>query len=360
MKAKDLAKKLGVSPATISLVLNNKPGISDSLRQSLLEKIRALDCESMMCEACREGEAPRSSSSESCCKSIAYLSYLDCEEDSHPFGFFPGVLEGAEMEARDNDLSLTVFHMKCQAQTPCAETLPDLFRRSGNIVGAVVQAARITPEILQEIKSVNVPAVFLNVYDPVLEVNCVRVDNRQSMAAIVNYLKSRGHTEIGYVESGREGDWQKERHQCFCRAMEELELQTLPEFFFSAGAEGDLYDCRQLMEQFSKAERLPTALVCENDRQGMRAVNALTQLGYRVPEDVSVIGFDNDPLCKMVSPRLTTAGHSGQLMGRACIMLLQNLQKLKKAGFPSALLKYELPAELVVRDSVKDRSASAE
>ena len=75
MKAKDLAKKLGVSPATISLVLNNKPGISDSLRQSLLKKIRELDCESMMCESCREGEAPAIASAESGCKSID-LSFL--------------------------------------------------------------------------------------------------------------------------------------------------------------------------------------------------------------------------------------------------------------------------------------------
>ena len=354
MKAKDLAKKLGVSPATISLVLNNKPGISDSLRQSLLEKIRALDCESMMCEACREGEAPSASPAETGCKSIAYLSYLDCEEDNDAFGFSPGVLEGAEMEARDNNLSLTVFHMKCRA----GEKLPELFLRSGNIVGAVVQAAEITPEILEDIKSINVPAVFLNVYDPNLELSCVRVDNRQSMAAIVNYLKSCGHREIGYVASGQEGEWQRERYQCFCRAINDLGLTALPESVFTAGADGDLYDCKRLVEQFSDAKHLPTALVCENDRQGMRTVNALTQLGYRVPEDVSVMGFDNNPLCKMVSPRLSTAGLPSQLMGRACIMLLQNLRKLRKAGFPSAPLKYELPTELVLRDSVKDLTAA--
>lgn len=58
MKAKDLAKKLGVSPATISLVLNNKPGISEALRKSLLEQIQQLGCEGMLSESCREGAAP--------------------------------------------------------------------------------------------------------------------------------------------------------------------------------------------------------------------------------------------------------------------------------------------------------------
>ena len=188
MKAKDLAKKLGVSPATISLVLNNKPGISDSLRQSLLKKIRELDCESMMCESCREGEAPAIASAESGCKSIAFLSYLDCDDEEDDFSFFPGILEGAEAEARDNHLNLVVFHMKCQNGTSPAE----LFRRSGSIVGAVVQTHRITEEILREIQEIEVPAVFIDVYDPALPVNSVRVDNRQSMYNIVSYLKSCG------------------------------------------------------------------------------------------------------------------------------------------------------------------------
>ncbi len=353
MKAKDLAKKLGVSPATISLVLNNKPGISDSLRQSLLKKIRELDCESMMCESCREGEAPAIASAESGCKSIAFLSYLDCDDEEDDFSFFPGILEGAEAEARDNHLNLVVFHMKCQNGTSPAE----LFRRSGSIVGAVVQTHRITEEILREIQEIEVPAVFIDVYDPALPVNSVRVDNRQSMYNIVSYLKSCGHKEIGYISSGWEFGWQKDRRQCFRCSLAELDLEEHREFFFRAGVDDDLYDHQKLVQAFSQAEHLPTALVCENDRQAMRTVNALRQLGYRVPEDISITGFDNNPISKMVSPRLTTVKNSSQLMGRTCILLLQDLRKLRRSGFSSTLLKYELPAELVIRDSVKDLNA---
>lgn len=352
MKAKDLAKKLGVSPATISLVLNNKPGISDSLRQSLLKKIRELDCESMMCESCRDGEAPSAASSEGGCKSIAYLSYLGCDEEGD-YSFFPGVLEGAEIEARDNNLSLLVFHMKCQRGTSPAE----LFRRSGTVIGAVVQATEITEDIMRDIAGIDVPVVFLDIYDPSLAVNSVRVDNRQSMYHIVNYLKSCGHREIGYVYSGWEMGWQKDRRQCFCSSLADLGLEEHRDYFFRAGVDDDLYDHQKLAQAFSQAERLPTALVCENDRQAMRTINALRQLGYRVPEDVSVTGFDNNPISKMTTPRLTTVKNSSQLMGRAAILLLQNLRKLQRAGFPSTLLKYELPAELVVRDSVRDLNA---
>ena len=110
MKAKDLAKKLGVSPATISLVLNNKPGISDSLRKTLLEKIQELGHEEMLSQSCRECGAPGAKLSpepqeERCaCKSIAYLMYNHFQEDMNdPYQFFTQVLEGIEYEAWEND-----------------------------------------------------------------------------------------------------------------------------------------------------------------------------------------------------------------------------------------------------------------
>ncbi len=177
------------------------------------------------------------------------------------------------------------------------------------------------------------------------------------MYNIVSYLKSCGHKEIGYISSGWEFGWQKDRRQCFRCSLAELDLEEHREFFFRAGVDDDLYDHQKLVQAFSQAEHLPTALVCENDRQAMRTVNALRQLGYRVPEDISVTGFDNNPISKMVSPRLTTVKNSSQLMGRTCILLLQDLRKLRRSGFSSTLLKYELPAELVIRDSVKDLNA---
>ncbi len=111
MKAKDLAKKLGVSPATISLVLNNKPGISDTLRKSLLRQIQDLGYGQMLCESCREGAAPGQQPAPKApepygggcaCKSIAYLIYHEhdyLEDMNDPYNFFSGVLEGIEAEA---------------------------------------------------------------------------------------------------------------------------------------------------------------------------------------------------------------------------------------------------------------------
>ena len=149
MKAKDLAKKLGVSPATISLVLNNKPGISDSLRKSLLEKIQELGHEEMLCDACRAGSGPAPKPPEKpesacACKVIAYLVPGDFFTDRNdPYDFFSGVLEGVEAEAWENDCCLVMVHMNRNKEVSLAEKL----LRAGNVIGAIVHPCRLTEEL---------------------------------------------------------------------------------------------------------------------------------------------------------------------------------------------------------------------
>ncbi len=350
MKAKDLAKALGVSPATISLVLNNKPGISDSLRASLLEKIQELGCEDMMSEACRSGAKPgeRQPAPEGN-PSIAYLSYMDCEEDDVNY-FFPGVLEGAEVEARANGFGFSVLHRKCYPDV----SLRELLANRGNIVGAIIQGDDITPDVIADTKNVDIPFVFMDVYDASLKLSSVQVDNFESMFKIVDYLKKKGHREIGYVFSGWDTDWKKNRQGAFRCAAEDMGLPVNSGYFFSANTTEDPYETNMLAELFSDGRKLPTALVCENDRQAMRAIRALEKSGKRVPEDVSVVGFDNSPLAKMITPKLTTVRNSSHLMGRECVVLLQNLLRLRKAGIEVSHLTYALPTELIERDSVKD------
>lgn len=348
MKAKDLAKLLGVSPATVSLVLNNKPGISDSLRKELLAKIEKLGCESMMCSSCREGKAPGAAQPGGK-RTIAYLNYQDCGGgDGY---FFPGVLQGAEVEARESGFAFSLLHRSCHLES----SLSQLFEAVGNVVGAVVQCDEITEQILADISSVDIPFVFIDVSAEKPGVNSVRVNNWQGISELLRYLKEKGHREIGYVTSGWESECYRDRRISFECTMRDLGLELNDKnIFYSTPPDDDLYEHRTLAELFSKAGRLPTALVCANDRQALRAINALREIGLSVPGDVSVTGFDNSPFAQMTSPRLTTVNNSSLFMGRACVIMLQGLLRLKALGFPYSGLEYSLPAEMVERESVKD------
>lgn len=171
MKAKDLARQLGVSPATISLVLNNKPGISDSLRRSLLKKIRELGCGDMIGAAQDSGNY----ASQRPHPVIAYLIYTSCDETDDRFAFYPAVLEGAEMEARENGFHLVVMHLSRQGNPQLQSLLEDV----GDTAGVIIQAGHISAGILEDVRSLRLPAVFVDAYLPNRQINSVCVNNEQ-------------------------------------------------------------------------------------------------------------------------------------------------------------------------------------
>lgn len=356
MKAKDLAKKLGVSPATISLVLNNKPGISDSLRQSLLEKIEELGYREMLCDPQSGAKGSRERSGKTDPPSIAYLIYTGCMEDDSNIAFFPAVLEGAEMEARENGYNLIVLHMNCQGNIG----LPELLHRSGNVIGAIIQADQVNDRILEDIKSIEIPCVLTDVYRPDLQLSSVNVNNEQGVFSLVKHLKEMGHREIGYVYSEFSCESLQERRRCFHAALREFGLEDRPEnYFISAWDCRDCsYDFKRITRQLSQAERLPTVLVAEDDHEATQIYQALRHLGLRVPEDISVTGFDDNFLASMLDPPLTTVKNYRHLMGRECVLLLENLVRLTKNGAKSPCLKCEIATKLVKRNSVRNLNES--
>ena len=358
MKAKDLAKKLGVSPATISLVLNNKPGISDALRASLLQQIQELGCEKMLSDSCREGAAPGAPPAQKpwpaeggcACRSIAYLIYHEhdyLEDMNDPYNFFSGVLEGIEAEAWDHDYCLIMLHAGRYKKATVEEQL----RRAGNIAGIIVHPCTLNEQMAETARALPVPCVFMDTYtDSTWQPPSVCISNSQGMHRVARHLKELGHKRIGYVSSGWETLLNLERRRCFREALKDFGLTCREEDFFSAGQELGLLDYTRLTGSFKSARSLPTALVCENDRQAWRAIQALQQMGLSVPGDISVVGFDDGAMCTAIEPNITTVHNSPQLMGRQCVLMLENLIRLKELG-EEPWLRYELPASLVLRAS---------
>lgn len=354
MKAKELAKKLGVSPATISLVLNNKPGISDSLRHSLLKKIREMGCEDMLAPV-----APAQAGSrleERARPVIVYLIYTSSDERNDRFAFYPAVLEGAEMEARANHYNLVVLHMNRESSAD----LSRLVAGSGQAIGAIVQTAHIDDEILEDLSALDIPCVFVDAYRPDRNVYSVCVNNEQGIFSAVNHLKAKGHQNIGYIYGGVDNDSLLERRRCFHQALREYGLEDRRENYFKASNGADGEDINTLRQLFRQMDPMPTALMAESDRMAWLAMKALQRNGLKVPDDVSVVGFDDRSICTMVEPHLTSVKNSRHLMGRQCVFQLQNLRRNKKLGVNITSLKYELPAVLVPRESVKDLTQEQE
>lgn len=264
-----------------------------------------------------------------------------------PYNFFSGVLEGIEAEAWELDYCLMMLHAGRYKKA----TLQEQIRRAGNIAGVIVHPCTINEDIVRAVRDVPVPVVFIDAYtDSTWQPPTVCISNSQGMHRVVRHLRELGHRRIGYVSSGWETLLNLERRRCFKEAMKDFGLTPAEEDFFTAGEDCSLMDYTRLMADFRRAGSLPTALVCENDRQAWRAISALKALGKRVPEDVSVVGFDDGIVSTSIEPGITTVHNSPQLMGRQCVLMLKNLIRLKELG-EEPWLRYELPARLVIRDS---------
>lgn len=346
MKAKDLAKQLNVSPATISLVLNNKPGISDALRGSLIEKIKELGCGDMLAAA--DTALPRPAAPAGQRPGIAYLIYTASEENSERFAFYPAVLEGAEMEAREIGCNLLVLHVSDGGNPHLSALLKD-----AGAIGVLIQADRISESVLADVSALRLPYVFIDAYRPDKPVSSVCTNNEQGIYSVVRYLKEMGHTNVGYISSGKEGDSSIERRRSFHQALREYGMEdNRANYYFADGEHSGAIE--NLSRQWKAKGRLPTVFVAENDMVAWRALMALGKCGYQVPNDVSLIGFDDRAICTMTEPKLTSVRNFSHLMGRQAVTMIQNkLDLAQKLGIRDAPIKLEMPTELIQRDSVK-------
>ena len=349
MKAKELAQKLNVSPATISLVLNNKPGISDHLRHSLIQQIKDLGCEEMLCNY-----TPVYSHAPTSRQGIAYLIYTDSEESSDKFAFYPEVLEGAEIEARENEYNFLVFHV-----TPGTGNITQLISNA-NVIGAVVQAKHISHEILEHLSSLDIPYVFIDAYRPDIAASCVCVNNEQGIYSAVRYLKELGHENLGYISTGYESDTAVERRRNFHLALREYGLEDNRRNYYSAISNPGESLSSALCRKFTESPPEVTAFLAENDVVAWQTIEALKHCGYKIPEDISIIGFDDRSVCTLTLPNLTTVKNFRNLMGRQAISMVKNKLRMKKLYMEDSPIKYELPTKLIIRDSVRDlRDAEA-
>lgn len=346
IKCKELAKALGVSPATVSLVLNNKPGISAALRSRLIDQIREMGHEDML--GAYNTVAPEASAEGSKRKRnrIVYAIYAGNTNSSDGDSFFPAVLEGAEMQARDDNYNIQVVHLDSGC-TDCH--LKDLINPD-KTVGIIAQVHFVTDAIYDDLKATALPFIVIDCYSYKRNISSVCVNNEDGIFMAVDYLKSIGHRNIGYVASGRETDSFIERRRCYHLALRELDLVDRPEFRFFTDRHGS-DPAASLMNQWGRMEKLPTAFLVENDMLAVHVYKALKRMGYKIPNDISIIGFDDRSIASMTDPSLTSVRVHRHLMGRQTVIMLKNLIEMKKKSFNGIPFRLNVGTQLIIRES---------
>jgi DNA-binding LacI/PurR family transcriptional regulator len=330
---KQIAERAVVSPATVSLVLNGKPGVGTATRERVLAAASELHYR------------PRKSAREPSTRTLRFLRIAKHGHIINPNHrvFIADYIDGIEREARLHRCALEVSSYE---QFNPEEILRSL--DSGSIAGAIVLGTELDEADVEKFRAVRVPLVFIDTYHTSLDFDFVDMNNDSSVFAVVDYLQKQGHHRIGLVKGCIETRNFRLRERSFLESLERFGLPFDERDLFAIDSTYD--KGREQMEELLRGRRdLPTALFCVNDIIAYGCAQALKDAGFAIPDDLSLVGFDDLPSNAFMTPPLTSVKVSKHCIGQRAMQLMA--LRLAEPGRPSE--KALIGGSLVIRDSVR-------
>lgn len=350
IKAKDLAKKIGVSEATLSLVLNGKEGISKKTRERVAQQIISLGYEDMFKNGIMQQESGSGNllldgvqNDKGC---IGFVVYQDTGLFMENTPFFPLIIDGMDDVARKNGYRLLVINIRRNMEL---QVKLDYIRNSG-CSGFVIYAPEFPEEEVDILEKLGIPFVLLDNYFPGKDINAVTLNNEQGIYTILKMLTGLGHQKIGYLGSGVDIQSFMERRNGYAVLMEQFGLEVDPEFFVQIGYPEDGAE-QGMLRLLEEKKELPTAFICENDNVAYGAIAALQKKGYEVPKEVSVVGFSDRPICMYITPNITTLRIPRTRFGGEAVDMLIN-KVLSGNDDENSTVRTAISLRLIMRDSV--------
>ena len=335
ISVRKLAQLLGVSPASVSLALNGKPGVSEETREKILAA------------ALQHGLKPVSPPAARKSSDITLAVYRNHDSICGDTEFFSAVIEGMNAEACRRGFRLHVTYIYSDAW---ADRQLEELRRSG-AAGCVLLATEMQPEDIQKFDDFPLPLVVLDSFFPGRSGAYVTIDNFDGARMAVRHLLSRGHRRIGHMASAVPISNFSERKQGLLAALSEYPEATLQSFPVGTTPEQAYSDMSAHLRRRPFDPALyPTAFFADNDIIAVSCIRAFREWGVRIPEDISVIGFDDVPLSCVTSPRLSTVRVEKETLGRLAITLLRDRMDNPAADAP---VKLSVGTSLCLRDSVR-------
>ncbi|GAB4462670.1 MAG: LacI family DNA-binding transcriptional regulator [Armatimonadaceae bacterium] len=343
---RDVAKSAGVSLATVSKVLNNAAGAQISLEKR--ERVRKV--------AAELGYRPSAIARAMVRKQIDTIGIMLPRGVNTPLSspFFGALMDGIFQAAADCGQNMMVFtgHTWVDAAT----SLP--IYQDGRCDGLIVLYQLEKQQILPALLDAGIPAVLVNdtYEDP--RMSRVDVDSTAGAEEMTSYLIRLGHRRIGFIYGSFRFSWAQLRLQGYEQALREAGISPNPAWIPGRAVDEDSWHKAGIqVEQLMRLpdDQRPTALFCVNDEIAVRTLQVLAAKGVRVPQDISVAGFNDDIMADRQSPPLTTMRQPYSQIGEQAVhLLLQQVKDIDSRGIVAELLP-----ELVVRASTAPPPSSA-
>ena len=331
--AKELASRLGLSESAVSLALNDKPGVSRTTRRRVFEAARELGYDFSKKASSNMGKKG----------TICFAIYKKSGAVVSDTPFFSALTDGISMGCRKQYYDCVIRYLyeddDVDGQVYTLSTM--------QFSGIVLLATEIGESTLKHFSRLTVPVVVLDAYFEKLDFNFILINNVQGAYMATEHLIKKRRTQPGYLRSDYWISNFEQRADGFYKAIRAAGMSTAKSqvLRLTPSQEGAYEDMKRLL---NAGEKPVDCYFADNDLIAFGAVMALKEAGYRVPEDVAVVGFDDMPACEYMEPQLSTIMVPKLFMGETAAMRIIQLIE----GYNTQPLKIEVSTKLVKRKSV--------
>ncbi|WP_078551703.1 LacI family DNA-binding transcriptional regulator [Bacillus alkalicellulosilyticus] len=328
----DIAKKTGFSITTVSRALNNYTDVSEKTKKKILEAVEEM------------GYYPNNVARSLTMKKTFTIGVIFVEDlgigMKHPF--FGGVIESfkQQVEKVGYDVIFLSKHLGGEEKSYIQHAL------HRGVDGVVIFSSEKDDIEVQKLIDSSLPTVVIDLYSKKSSV--VYSDNVHGSELAVQHLYDLGHRKIAHIYGHQASFAGLERLKGFYSAVKKLGL-TIPDSYIVDGHYFSYEKGYSAMETLLSLEDRPTAVFVAGDLMAIGAISAIRTFGLQVPDDISIIGFDDIELAKYITPALTTIKQNTDLIGESAADALLNQIDKKNKVYTAVTI----PVELVIRDSTK-------
>lgn len=320
----------GYSKATVSNALNKRRGVKRETSERIFEVAKELGY-------INQFE----------CNKIRFVVYRLPGSDFAESPVLPMAMKGAERVCAKAGFEVAVNYLDMSANS-YQQDLDALLNDRTH--GIVIMGSEVEESEIVKFKESGLPLVLIDYWSDDSSLECIITNAKDSLRQIVEYLVKMGHTKIGYIRSRLRSFPLRDREEALRFYLDQAGCPLLDQYVCDVGVSShEAY--KSMKTWLEKNPELPTAFFADNDFMAMGAIRAMKDVDIKLPEEVSIIGFDDVSLGELITPRLTTIHVEmewlGELAAQKIISIVQNPSRPKS--------KEVVSTYFVERESVADK-----
>lgn len=325
----EIAKALNTTASTVSRALNNNPRISEGTRKKVFEMAKKLGYEpNAMASSLRRGQS----------KIIGIIvPYADRI-------FFSSIIRGIEEEVKKSGYNVII----CQSYEKIENEVEDINALlATQVAGIMISISRETNsyEHLKKVIQKNKPLILFDRTTDNLNTSSVVIDDYQGAYSAVTHLIQNGYKKIAFFSGNKQVSIFRERFRGYLAAIKDHNLPIVDEYVIEVPS--DVEQGKKVTQGLMSLKHKPDAIFSSSDFSALGAIKWLIQNNYRIPKDVGVIGFGNDPFTQYLDPTMTSVDQKSKDMGKTAAQVF--LEQID--GKNPVHRKVLLTPELIIRES---------